>query len=93
MSCTSACVHLQSKRLLEQLRMQGPAACRACAEDADVAPQAADAGAKEKKSVTPAMTLAHMTQLIMPQHANSLGITFGGQVGRAVHDLFNICFL
>ena len=25
-------------------------------------------------------TLAHMTQLIMPQHANSLGITFGGQV-------------
>ena len=33
--------------------------------------------------MTPAMTLAHMTQLIMPQHANSLGITFGGQVGGA----------
>ena len=33
-----------------------------------------------KKAVTPAATLAHMTQLIMPQHANSLGITFGGQV-------------
>ena len=45
--------------------------------------QAAEAGAREKVRVTPAMTLAHMTQLIMPQHANSLGITFGGQVGRA----------
>lgn len=33
-----------------------------------------------KHSVTPDFTLAHMTQLIMPQHANSLGITFGGQV-------------
>ena len=52
----------------------------------DPAPQAAEAGAKEKRSVTPAMTLAHMTQLIMPQHANSLGITFGGQVGHAVHE-------
>ena len=76
MSCTSACVHLQSKRLLEQLHMQGSAACRVWAEDWDFAAQAAEAGAKEKKSVTPAMTLAHM-----PQHANSLGITFGGQVG------------
>ncbi|KAL3138822.1 hypothetical protein ABBQ32_005657 [Trebouxia sp. C0010 RCD-2024] len=35
-----------------------------------------------KHSVTPDFTLAHMTQLIMPQHANSLGITFGGQVMR-----------
>ena len=42
--------------------------------------QAAEAGAREKRAVTPGMTLAHMTQLIMPQHANSLGITFGGQV-------------
>lgn len=42
--------------------------------------QAAAAGGKEKVQVTPSMTLAHMTQLIMPQHANSLGITFGGQV-------------
>ena len=42
--------------------------------------QAAEAGAREKVRVTPAQTLAHMTQLIMPQHANSLGITFGGQV-------------
>ena len=33
-----------------------------------------------KHSVSPDFTLAHMTQLIMPQHANSLGITFGGQV-------------
>ena len=55
-----------------------------------VAPQAAEAGAKVKKSVTPAMTLAHMTQLIMPQHANSLGITFGGQVGHAMHGTLNI---
>lgn len=43
-------------------------------------PQAAEAGVREKVRVTPGMTLAHMTQLIMPQHANSLGITFGGQV-------------
>ena len=28
--------------------------------------------------VAPSLTSAHMTQLIMPQHANSLGITFGG---------------
>ena len=34
----------------------------------------------KKHSVSPDFTLAHMTQLIMPQHANSLGITFGGQV-------------
>ncbi|CAL5223884.1 g6477 [Coccomyxa viridis] len=44
--------------------------------------QAAEAGARMKRAVTPAATLAHMTQLIMPQHANSLGITFGGQVMR-----------
>ncbi|KAA6417519.1 MAG: Acyl-coenzyme A thioesterase 11 [Trebouxia sp. A1-2] len=36
----------------------------------------------EKHGVSPDFTLAHMTQLIMPQHANSLGITFGGQVMR-----------
>eukprot|EP00887_Chlorella_sp_A99_P007792 scaffold20.g7792.t1 len=29
-----------------------------------------------------ALPAAHMTQLIMPQHANSIGITFGGQVMR-----------
>ncbi len=44
------------------------------------ATQAAEGGFREKVRVTPGMTLAHMTQLIMPQHANSLGITFGGQV-------------
>jgi len=32
--------------------------------------------------VSPCQTSAHMTQLIMPQYANSLGITFGGQVRR-----------
>lgn len=31
-------------------------------------------------TVSPGCTSAHMTHLIMPQHANSLGITFGGQV-------------
>jgi len=35
-----------------------------------------------KEMVAPSATLAHMTQLIMPQHANSLAITFGGQVMR-----------
>lgn len=33
-----------------------------------------------KARVEPSATLSHMTQLIMPQHANSLAITFGGQV-------------
>lgn len=33
-----------------------------------------------RQCVSPSATLSHMTQLIMPQHANSLGITFGGQV-------------
>ncbi len=37
-------------------------------------------GGAAKKRVSPAATLSHMTQLIMPQYANSLGITFGGQV-------------
>ncbi len=59
--------------------------------DLSAGPQAAEAGAKVKRSVTPAMTLAHMTQLIMPQHANSLGITFGGQVGHAMHGTSHIC--
>ncbi|KIZ01744.1 thioesterase superfamily protein, partial [Monoraphidium neglectum] len=33
----------------------------------------------EKARVSPAATTAYMTQSIMPQHANTLGITFGGQ--------------
>ena len=82
-------MYLQYKRLLDQLCMQGSAACGDWAvRFLSAGPQAAEAGAKVKKSVTPAMTLAHMTQLIMPQHANSLGITFGGQVGHAVHYFF-----
>lgn len=36
--------------------------------------------AGEKARVSPAATTAYMTQSIMPQHANTLGITFGGQV-------------
>lgn len=45
-----------------------------------------------RRAVTPAATLAHMTQLIMPQHANSLGITFGGQVSLLLaHDLDLSC--
>lgn len=35
-----------------------------------------------KELVAPSATRAHMTQLIMPQHANSLAITFGGQVQK-----------
>jgi len=37
--------------------------------------------------VAPSATLAHMTQLIMPQHANSLAITFGGQVLLSYPDI------
>ena len=45
-----------------------------------------------RRAVTPAATLAHMTQLIMPQHANSLGITFGGQVRSLLaHDFKLSC--
>ena len=40
-------------------------------------------GSKHKTVIDPANTLAHMTQLIMPQHANSLGITFGGQASTS----------
>lgn len=36
-----------------------------------------------RRGVAPSQTSAHMTQLIMPQYANTLGITFGGQA-RAV---------
>lgn len=32
------------------------------------------------KVVSPGATSAHMTQLVLPQHANSLAITFGGVV-------------
>ncbi|KAF5841852.1 HotDog domain-containing protein [Dunaliella salina] len=34
----------------------------------------------EQQYVTPNYTVAYVTQSIMPQHANTLGITFGGQV-------------
>ena len=34
--------------------------------------------------VSPSITVAHATHIIMPQHANSIGITFGGQVLRWV---------
>lgn len=33
---------------------------------------------------SPDMTTAYMTQSILPQHANTVGITFGGQVSQAV---------
>lgn len=36
------------------------------------------------RGIPPCYTRAYMTQLIMPQHANSLGITFGGQVMKYV---------
>eukprot|EP00879_Flechtneria_rotunda_P012044 GHRR01012579.1.p1 GENE.GHRR01012579.1~~GHRR01012579.1.p1 ORF type:complete len:498 (+),score=231.63 GHRR01012579.1:180-1673(+) len=33
-----------------------------------------------RRHIPPSATTAYMTQSIMPQHANTLGITFGGQV-------------
>eukprot|EP00877_Chromochloris_zofingiensis_P005033 jgi/Chrzof1/14530/Cz09g06070.t1 len=33
-----------------------------------------------RRKVAPGATIAYMTQSIMPHHANTLGITFGGQV-------------
>jgi hypothetical protein len=33
-----------------------------------------------RRRVPPSATTAYMTQSVMPQHANTLGITFGGQV-------------
>ncbi|KDD72548.1 hypothetical protein H632_c3203p1 [Helicosporidium sp. ATCC 50920] len=36
----------------------------------------------QRRVIAPALTAAHMTQLILPQHANSIGITFGGWVMR-----------
>lgn len=40
------------------------------------------------RAIPPSFTRAYMTQLIMPQHANSLGITFGGQVMKYVERSF-----
>jgi len=57
-----------------------PVTHRARAASLARAPPPPRAGAPPPR-VRPGSTLAHMTQLIMPQHANSLGITFGGQVG------------
>ncbi len=37
-------------------------------------------GPSEQLCVSPNHTVAYLTQSIMPQHANTLGITFGGQV-------------
>lgn len=45
-----------------------------------------------KEYVAPSATLAHMTQLIMPQHANSLAITFGGQVCESIINIV-LCLL
>lgn len=36
--------------------------------------------ASRRIRISPALTTAHQTHIIMPQHANSIGITFGGQV-------------
>lgn len=37
---------------------------------------------RHRLRVAPSLTTAHITHIIMPQHANSIGITFGGQVMR-----------
>ena len=47
----------------------------------------------QKRGVAPSQTSAHMTQLIMPQYANSLGITFGGQARAAACCLSNPALL
>lgn len=39
-----------------------------------------NAAARSRKPVRPDLTTAYMTQCIMPQHANTQHITFGGQV-------------
>lgn len=44
----------------------------------------ASGGGGGKPRVSPAATTSYMTCSVMPQHANTLGITFGGQVGRVV---------
>lgn len=41
-------------------------------------------GGSPRARVSPSITVAHATHIIMPQHANSIGITFGGQVLRWV---------
>ena len=50
-----------------------------------------------KDFVAPSATRAHMTQLIMPQHANSLAITFGGQVEDRLYYVtqleLELCFM
>lgn len=43
------------------------------------------------RGIAPSFTRAYMTQLIMPQHANSLGITFGGQVMKYVSMYWSPC--
>lgn len=37
---------------------------------------------KVRPQISPSYTTAHLTHIIMPHHANSIGITFGGQVLR-----------
>lgn len=37
---------------------------------------------KTRPRISPSYTTAHLTHIIMPHHANSIGITFGGQVLR-----------
>jgi len=37
-------------------------------------------GCQTRRRVAPSATTAYMTQSILPPHANTLGITFGGQV-------------
>ena len=72
---------LQPPRL-EPITHRARAAPAGAAPTAAPAAARAAAAARPPRRAPPAATLAHMTQLIMPHHANSLGITFGGQVMR-----------
>lgn len=42
----------------------------------------APGGDGRKQLIPPSLTSAHTTHMVLPQHANSIGITFGGQVMR-----------
>lgn len=73
----------------EPTESAGPAPASSTAPQAASAPEAPPLSSPRcearlcRTPVAPHLTTAYMTQSIMPQHANTLGITFGGQVDTA----------
>ncbi|KAJ9508666.1 hypothetical protein QJQ45_027960, partial [Haematococcus lacustris] len=59
---------------------EAPAEAQGAAAGGRAAVEGVGRGPRLRTSVRPGLTEAHVTQLIMPQHCNTLGITFGGQV-------------